>query len=127
MLKAIRKLLRNEKGFTMIELMIVIIIIGVLAAIAVPVYSEAAQKSKISRAKADLRTLESAISIYYAENNEYPENLDELVDDYIKAVPKDPWQKQDYDYRSSDGRVRLKASSKNGLTEHLYSYSEIDD
>lgn len=129
MLKAIHKLMKDEKGFTMIELMVVVIIIGVLVAIAVPVYSNAAQKSRISRARADLRTLESAISIYYAEKSEYPELQKDLVDsNYLKEIPTDPWRNEQYIYDKSDGSVYLKANKdKNGLEEDLYSYSVIED
>jgi general secretion pathway protein G len=136
MLKKFKKLLRDEKGFTMIELMIVVIIIGVLAAIAIPVYSNAAQESKISRAKGDLRTLESAIVIYHAENNKYPDegNLESaLVPDYIKAMPKDPWDNEDYEYEvnatENEFEVYLVGNETNGFEgKKLYSYGfENDD
>jgi len=121
MLKTFKQLLKTELGFTMIELMIVVVIIGVLAAIAVPVYAEAVQKSKISRAQADLRVLESALAIYYAENNSYPtkeEGLVALVDDYIKEVPKTPWNSDKYQENyayDGKGNVYLVGTKENGI------------
>jgi prepilin-type N-terminal cleavage/methylation domain-containing protein len=62
---------KDVKGFTLIELLIVVAIIAILAAIAVPNFLEAQTRSKISRAKADLRTLATALESYYTDNNSY--------------------------------------------------------
>lgn len=59
-------------GFTLIELLIVVAIIAILAAIAVPNFLEAQTRSKISRTKNDLRTLATAIEAYCVDNNAYP-------------------------------------------------------
>ncbi|MCC5878224.1 MAG: prepilin-type N-terminal cleavage/methylation domain-containing protein [Candidatus Sumerlaeia bacterium] len=59
-------------GFTLIELLIVVAIIAILAAIAVPNFLEAQTRSKVSRAQADMRTLATAIETYYVDNNRYP-------------------------------------------------------
>jgi prepilin-type N-terminal cleavage/methylation domain-containing protein len=61
----------KKKGFTLIELLIVVLIIAILAAIAVPNFLEAQTRSKISRVKADMRSVTTAIESYYADNNEY--------------------------------------------------------
>lgn len=108
MLKWFRKLLKDEKGFTLIELMVVVVIIGILAAIAVPAFSDASDKAKVSKAKADLRTIESALEIYYAEHGEYPDadsdnTLPDVLEDdgYIKTIPEDPWG-HTYVYKPAD-------------------------
>jgi general secretion pathway protein G len=63
---------RNTKrAFTLIELLIVVAIIAILAAIAVPNFLEAQTRSKVSRAKADLRSMATAVESYYVDNNEY--------------------------------------------------------
>jgi type II secretion system protein G len=61
-----------RKGFTLIELLIVVAIIAILAAIAVPNFLEAQTRSKVSRAKSDLRTVTTGLESYYVDNNKYP-------------------------------------------------------
>src|SRR6266700_4591512 len=83
----------RAKGFTLIELMIVVAIIGVLASIAIPLFSNLVAKSKESTTKANLGTLRSALAIYYGENDAwYPtdsNNLDSLTAGarYLAAIP----------------------------------------
>jgi type II secretion system protein G len=63
---------RHLKAFTLIELLIVVAIIAILAAIAVPNFLEAQTRAKVSRAKADMRSLATAVESYYVDNNSYP-------------------------------------------------------
>lgn len=63
--------MKRVKGFTLIELLIVVAIIAILAAIAVPNFLEAQVRSKVSRAKADMRSLSTAIETYMVDNNKY--------------------------------------------------------
>jgi prepilin-type N-terminal cleavage/methylation domain-containing protein len=60
------------KGFTLIELLIVVAIIAILAAIAVPNFLEAQTRSKVSRARADIRSVATALESYQVDNNRYP-------------------------------------------------------
>lgn len=61
-----------KKAFTLIELLIVVAIIAILAAIAVPNFLEAQVRAKVSRTKADMRTVTTAIESYFVDNNKYP-------------------------------------------------------
>lgn len=88
-------------GFTLIELLIVVAIISILAAIATPNMLEAQVRAKISRAKADMRTLATALDAYHADNNRYPETFINARWErffplttpiaYITSVPDDPF------------------------------------
>jgi prepilin-type N-terminal cleavage/methylation domain-containing protein len=79
------------KGFTLVELMIVVAIIGVLAAIAIPIFSNLVAKSQEGTTKANLGAIRSALSVYYTDNEgNYPvDNLDSLVTaaKYLQIIP----------------------------------------
>ncbi|HOE95113.1 MAG TPA: prepilin-type N-terminal cleavage/methylation domain-containing protein [Candidatus Sumerlaeota bacterium] len=66
---------RDRLAFTLIELLIVVAIIAILAAIAVPNFLEAQTRSKVARAQADLRSVKTALESYVVDNNEYPRAL----------------------------------------------------
>jgi type II secretion system protein G len=101
--------MHGSKGFTLIELLIVVAIIAILAAIAVPNFLEAQIRSKVSRARADMRNLATALEGYCVDNQKYPpySGPDNPLGDgrwrlahlstpvaYITSIPADPFADQ---------------------------------
>ncbi len=81
----------GERGFTIIELMVVMTIIVTLATIGMVQYRQSVQFAKESVLKDDLFKLRDAIDQYYADKNQYPPSLEDLVSSgYVRAIPKDP-------------------------------------
>ena len=81
---------KTQKGFTLIELMIVVAIIGILAAIAIPKFASLIRKSSEGASKGNLGAVRSALSIYYGDmEGQYPASLDSLTINgkYLSAVP----------------------------------------
>ncbi len=82
---------KAKKGFTLIELMIVVAIIGILAAIAIPKFADLIRKSNEGATKGNLGAVRSALSIYYGDmEGYYPSNAESLTVNgkYLSAVPK---------------------------------------
>jgi general secretion pathway protein G len=81
----------GQRGFTLIELIVVVTIIGILAGIAVANVRHAQTKAREAALRDDLRTIRSAIDNFYADKQRYPQSLAELKDQhYIRSIPKDP-------------------------------------
>lgn len=108
MIKGMKR--RMRRGFTLIELMIVVAIIGILAAVAVPNFIDATDEAKAARIQADLSTIGSAVELYYVKNGSYPTALSQLVSDsdgkngYLRSEPKPPANDLTYEL-GSNGEV----------------------
>ena len=99
-----RKLSRT--GFTLIELMVVVIIIAALATMVLPRVLPASDEAKSNISKADIANITVALKLYRLHNDTYPsgsDGLKQLVPRYLEKAPKDPW-KRDYHYRDSGSR-----------------------
>lgn len=99
---------KNSRGFTLIEIMVVVIILGVLAAIVVPQLLGRPDEAKVTKVKVDIKSIEEALGLFKLDNGFYPsteQGLEALVnkpetgrmptrysdEGYLKTVPKDPW------------------------------------
>ncbi|MCP3712126.1 type II secretion system GspH family protein [Paraburkholderia sp. CNPSo 3274] len=83
--------MHKARGFTLIELVVVMAIIGLLLTIAVPRYMHSIERGKEQVRQQNVAVMRNAIDQYYGDNGQYPETLDELVaKHYLRAVPVDP-------------------------------------
>ena len=100
----------KQKGFTLIEIMVVVVILGILAALVVPQVMGRPDQAKVTAAQNDIRAIGAALDMYKLDNQAYPstqQGLDALVkkpsgnpqpknwnrDGYLKRLPVDPWGK----------------------------------
>ena len=113
-----KRKLRSQKGFTLIEVMVVIVIIALMGAIVGPTVFGKVQQAEEIRIAQDIRAIENALKMYRLDNFDYPsatEGLDALMTQptsarnwrgpYLEAVPEDPWaQKYRYAYPGTNGK-----------------------
>ena len=90
------KKLKNQEGFTLLELLIVIVIIGILALIIVPGLASGPKRARDAQRKSDLRAVKNALETYYNDSNTYPAGASyaglssNLVTAYLPSMPADP-------------------------------------
>jgi general secretion pathway protein G len=86
-----RRNCKGNAGFTLVELMIVMAIIGVLAVVAIPSYVGAIRQAREAVLKEDLHVMRNAIDSYTADKQKAPQSLDDLIQEgYLKTIPDDP-------------------------------------
>ena len=74
-----------QKGFATLEVILMVMVIGILASIAVPRFTSVTTAANTAKIQSDLATIDTAISVYYMEHGEYPKNLSDLSD-YLQGV-----------------------------------------
>ena len=105
-------------GFTLIEILLVVVIIGMLATIAAINVPKFLGQGREGKAKADVSSISTALHLYNMNEGKYPASLSALQegnDPYMQSIPKDPWGK-DYNYAVG--------SSRKGLRFEIYSFGE---
>ena len=95
---------KKQDGFTLIEIMVVLIIIAIMASFVVPSVINRPDQARFTKVKNDILTIESALDLYKLDNGTYPSNdkgLEALIEDednlYLKRLPLDPWN-EPYQY-----------------------------
>lgn len=108
--------MQKAKAFTLVELMLVVIIVGILASMVMPKLTGRAERARRAAAKADLEAnIPSALDLYEMDHGQYPQSLESLTETdesggpYLKKIPKDPWNNT-YHYQRLDA-VSYKLSS----------------
>jgi len=87
-----------NSGFTLLELLVVISIIGILIALGTVSYSVAQRKSRDAKRKGDVKSLQNGFEQYYSQNGRYPQNTDELSTVFSGSLPLDPRTGNSYDF-----------------------------
>ncbi|MEX0932141.1 MAG: prepilin-type N-terminal cleavage/methylation domain-containing protein [Candidatus Saccharimonadales bacterium] len=93
-----RKLMNRQKGFTIVELLVVIVVIAILATLTIPQVLNYFQRGRDLDRKNDLRVIQQSSEEYYTDNEYYPTATSGLVPDYISEVPTDPQTSNAYTY-----------------------------
>jgi len=104
----VMRMKKDERGFTLLEIMVVMVIIGVLAALVAPRFIERAEEAKVDACKVQMKNIAQALKLYRLQHGKYPtsgEGLNVLASAgtggkrYLDSIPKDPWG-NDYVYLS---------------------------
>ncbi len=107
------KVEKREKGFSLIELMVVIAVIAVLVSLAIPTFIVTLNWTKQNTCRGNLRTIDGAIQTYYTNNDTYPSDLEHLVSSgYLKENPEEPF----------GGQYELNASGSTAVCSKGHTY-----
>lgn len=108
-----KKILKDQRGFTLLEMMIVIIILGILATLAIPKLSNSVALANTAKVQADLQTLNTAIGMHIAARGHYPQNIKTDLADYINDVEN---------LKPPQGECFLRSGEKLTITADSYEY-----
>jgi general secretion pathway protein G len=119
------KRFRNTRGFTMIELLIVMTVIVVLASMAMVGYRNSVRRSQEAVLKENLFRMRDAMDQYYADKNKWPGDLSELVSEgYIREIPEDPITKSKDTWRTEQAEPDANNPASAGGIDNVFSGSD---
>lgn len=120
--KAPTRTRRGEQGFTLIELIIVMTVIGILASIAIPSFVNSIKRAREAVLREDLKTMRTAIDSYTVDREQAPQSLDDLVQaGYLKVIPKDPMTNQTDTWIASQSDARTSIDETQGGISDVHS------
>jgi general secretion pathway protein G len=113
-----------RRGFTLVELMVVIVILGGLIALVGPKVFTALGKGSKAQAQTQMKNFQSAIDMYFTEHRKLPSSLQDLTqegkdgDSWMSSIPKDPWGNE-YEYRRLDNKSKyiIRSAGEDGQPE----------
>jgi len=129
----VKKIMPKQQGFTLIEIIVVVVIIGILATLIAPKFLGRTDEARVVKALQDIQALESALDLYKLDNYTYPtteQGLEALVSEpggdpapanwksggYVKKLSKDPWQREYmYLYPGENGELDLYSLGADGV------------
>ncbi len=106
----------NQRGFATLEVILMVVVIGILASIAVPRFTDVTTRANTAKVQADLSTLDSASQVYYMDNGAYPTIAQLVSGNYINAEPTAP-----------EGSIYLGSSTATPITSAAYGIETSGD
>ena len=114
-----KKYKNSQRGFSLVEIMVVVVIIGLLAGVVGASVVQYLKDARITRAKTDMKNFETALDLYKMKKGSYPKTLEKLTEEdkngnsYIKAIPDDPWGNS-YEYKKRKRKFEIVSYGSDG-------------
>ena len=125
MLSRLQKRRAGERGFTLVELLVVMAVIMLLLAIAIPSYKQSIKHAKEAVLKEDLHTMRTAIDQYTVDKEKAPQGLDDLVQaGYLKVIPVDPMTNRADTWMTSESDTLMDINETQGGIDDVKSGSQ---
>ena len=105
MLNKIRKMLKQQEGFTLVELMIVVVILGIISGIGIQQYGKVQEKAREGVDDANVKIIQSAVRMYQLAKGDDPNEISDLIGYGLEDVPKSPWKDGEYVIEGVEGDI----------------------